>query len=1011
MFSASFFDSGKRSARALKLKVRFSPDARNSDLNQLQWLCAAERQEWGPHVDEGKAAPSVGDEPLAPLPTVLEDIEINPDPFPFINDSFHKLNSLVSKDSGSNVFSSSEAASPWQISPMSSGLMETGGLAQVNDRTSNNTTNLAKVLAAGRKSQRQISPPEETTLELNGKLATIMGRTLLVGLHYGLYGPSDSRMAPGYLNAFMMAMELECIGNESAAAVDVHVAWECANSSVFPILEHVFTWIFASECKYFQNLFNLGDTFLVILPMIDLYILAPLANWSANVEIFRLLRLAKLARAVRLMRTLRLFRGLRLLVQACSSFLPSLAWSMALLGICMMMGSLVMGNLLQEYIRDPEKEMEARVWVYEITMAGNWPTRAREDLNHGPPYGLRLVLAVAIDLKSENDESGTETGPILESVDHKFAIFYVIYVTFIVFAVIRIITAVFLRETLEAANNDAEMMVQERLLQNARYVKKLEGIFAAMDESGDGLLTEDEMILSKNIFTLGDRRSVMNANRGQALFQLLQNGEGMVTYEDFIDGVLRCKGPARAIDQTFASRMMNFSTRYFSRLLLCQFAAECCGYCVFIHDPIINILLPRICLQCDVKNVADSLKSLVSSLEENKVIRGKRRQGKRRRVVHKEDLLLLAASRPNKGMSRQTRQFEANSWQQSERAQPPEPVAQDEEAPAFEPGPSEPEPETTVPEVAEGTRTSTPREVERSNDLVSEVASSSDSSLSDVDSLDEDVSDCCGTEGPPLDPEAVVRAIPVESCSRQAEHALDGAEMCLKVARLAEEAACGTRTWQQLLRCGTHLLDSTHCVTRAASGVARCAVNVPSDLVPLLEKIKTAQGMTRPAVNATRELMRCTEIISERGLKAAELSNRLLQQSQALADTLQSAAEDLEIRRSRSAILPEGPPGETQRKRLEVFKIWPLDTFGSTRASTVGSTSPSSSGILLSTLLLNPTCERQAPADIEHSRSAMWFLREDDPRLEPCERSRTALVCLKSSAEGAIDGEACNADH
>ena len=27
---------------------------------------------------------------------------------------------------------------------------------------------------------------------------------------------------------------------------------------------------------------------------------------------------------------------------------------------------------------------------------------------------------------------------------------------------------------------------------------------------------------------------------------------------------------------------------------------------------------------------------------------------------------------------------------------------------------------------------------------------------------------------------------------------------------------------------------------------ARCAVNVPSDLVPLLEKIKTAEGMTRP---------------------------------------------------------------------------------------------------------------------------------------------------------------------
>lgn len=257
-----------------------------------------------------------------------------------------------------------------------------------------------------------------------------------------------------------------------------------------------------------------------------------------------------------------------------------------------MMGSLVMGNLLQEFITDSEKPMEARVWVwtyygtayramytmYEITLAGNWPTRAR---------------------------------PVLEYVDHRFAIFYVIYVTLIVFAVIRIITAVFLRETLEAANNDAEMIVQERLLQNARYVKKLEGIFAAMDESGDGLLTEDEMTqLLQNPRVQAYLQSMdLDVAEGQALFQLLQNGEGMVTYEDFIDGVLRCKGPARAIDQ--------------------------------------------ICLQCDVKSVADSLKSLVSSLEETKIIRSKRRPGKKRRV-HKEDLLLLAASRPNKALSRQT---------------------------------------------------------------------------------------------------------------------------------------------------------------------------------------------------------------------------------------------------------------------------------------------------------------------------------------------------------------------
>lgn len=179
-------------------------------------------------------------------------------------------------------------------------------------------------------------------------------------------------------------------------------------------------------------------------------------------------------------------------------------------------------------------------------------------------------------------------------------------------------------------------------------------------------------------------------------------------------------------------------------------------------------------------------------------------------------------------------------------------------------------------------------EVEEESDVLDSDALSELSGLSSEDDLDR--------LGAPVDAEAVVQAIPVESCSRQAEHALDGAEMCLKVARLAEEAACGTRSWQQLLRCGTHLLDSTHCVTQAASGVARCAVNVPSDLVPLLEKIKTASsGMTRAAVTATRDLMRCTEIISERGLKAAELSNRLLQQSKALADTLHSVSSASEL--------------------------------------------------------------------------------------------------------------------
>ncbi|CAJ1342233.1 unnamed protein product [Effrenium voratum] len=224
---------------------------------------------------------------------------------------------------------------------------------------------------------------------------------------------------------------------------------------------------------------------------------------------------------------------------------------------------------LMDFVTDDANPMEDRVWIwtyygtayrsmytmYEITFAGNWPTRAR---------------------------------PVLETVDHSYAIFYLVYITFIVFAVIRVITAVFLRETLEAANNDAELMVQERMRQKKRYIKKLEGIFEAMDDSGDGVLSEDEMttLLMDPCVQAYLQSLDLDLAEGEALFQLLQNGEGKVTYEDFIDGVLRCKGPARAIDQ--------------------------------------------ISLQCDVNLLNDSLRQLTTALEDGNVIR-RRKESKRRR--------------------------------------------------------------------------------------------------------------------------------------------------------------------------------------------------------------------------------------------------------------------------------------------------------------------------------------------------------------------------------------------
>ncbi|CAJ1404851.1 unnamed protein product [Effrenium voratum] len=346
------------------------------------------------------------------------------------------------------------------------------------------------------------------------------------------------------LNALAMAINLECLGAKSGTALGIANGDAiCVITPALDFSEHFFAAVFTMEllyrlyrirCDYFRDAWNWLDASLVLVAVVDLYVVdALLADSPANnATTLRVFRVVKLARVLRIARALHLFRGLRVLIKACSSFLPSLSWSMALLGLCILCGGLLIGNLVQDFILDEAQDLETRDWIwrhygtsfraiytmYEITFAGNWGIYAR---------------------------------PVLEHVSQGFVLFYVTYITFVVFAVIRVITAIFLRETLEAANNDAELMVQEGLRRKATYIHKLEAIFNAIDESQDGLIDEDELnelFMDSRVTTYLETLEI-DVLQSSALFHLLANTDGQITCTDFIDGILRCKGPARAIDQ------------------------------------------------------------------------------------------------------------------------------------------------------------------------------------------------------------------------------------------------------------------------------------------------------------------------------------------------------------------------------------------------------------------------------------------------------------------------------
>jgi len=344
------------------------------------------------------------------------------------------------------------------------------------------------------------------------------------------------------LNSFSMMIQLEMEGRTIANNLGLPQGHNYSEAMpTFRVVDEMFVWIFLAELllrmfvegrHFVKDVANWLDAVLVAGGLFD--VILSMAGGGNDGVTLRFVSAMKAFRAIRMVRSFRFSPGLRMLVKACQCCLPSLMWSMLLLAVFMCMGALIMGNLLQDFIKDESQPFEDRQWVwarygttyramytlYEITFAGNWPTNAR---------------------------------PVLDKVSQMFVIFYLLYVTIIVFAVIRVISAIFLKDTLDEANNDAQQMVLERMRKKAEYVERLETTFHSIDNSEDGVLTESRLteILANPKVKAYFATLEIDVQEGAALFHLLDNGDGEVTLDEFISGVMRCKGPAKAID-TFA---------------------------------------------------------------------------------------------------------------------------------------------------------------------------------------------------------------------------------------------------------------------------------------------------------------------------------------------------------------------------------------------------------------------------------------------------------------------------
>lgn len=328
--------------------------------------------------------------------------------------------------------------------------------------------------------------------------------------------------------------------------------------TVFYVCDHIFNAIFVLELaarlfmeglKYLSMPMNLVDVVIVVATSVDAYILTPFSlGQGQNLGVGRLARVFRLARILRVLRIVRMARHLtqlRILSSVLEKCHSPLVWALLVLGIIIVGSGILMTQILTDFVVDGDADYNTRLWVFkyygdaakasysmfEATFSGSWPNLAR---------------------------------PLIETVSPWFVVVWIFYQVVVTFAVLRIIGAIFLSETIRAANTDAEAEILVKLKEKEVFADKLRKFFHAADTSGDGALSLEELQLaiSEPGVEAWLRALELEIYEVMALFNLLDdNDDGTVSCEEFLGGAVRLKGNARAIDSILIMHEQNKISR------------------------------------------------------------------------------------------------------------------------------------------------------------------------------------------------------------------------------------------------------------------------------------------------------------------------------------------------------------------------------------------------------------------------------------------------------------------
>jgi len=261
-------------------------------------------------------------------------------------------------------------------------------------------------------------------------------------------------------------------------------------------------------------------------------------GWLHRLEVLELgippqvLRIVRVARLGKLLRTMSSCSKLQLLVRSMKASMRTLLWSFLVLTFAQVIAGTLLNQMLSDLYEDASIPVGDRKEIFNL-----FGTTSRTMITM-----FQVVFA----------NWASPCWLLVNSVSEWYGIFIIAYRCVFGFALTHIIASLFLAETHKICAADKEMEVMERMRDGDLHKQKLREFFISVERADNGRLSRQDLEVLVDHPDMRRHAEKLGIHP-LLLFELFDSlsargPDGHVDLEEFIHGVLRVDGFARAID-------------------------------------------------------------------------------------------------------------------------------------------------------------------------------------------------------------------------------------------------------------------------------------------------------------------------------------------------------------------------------------------------------------------------------------------------------------------------------